>query len=156
MRESSEGSKSVDREQISAKIVSVLKARELRNKRSKGVKYEKLSQAAKQCLAHNGPSPKFFQYLFGYYSDVIDEKKPVAVEKKRIAAYTEETIEEHFFAEGSGLEATLIRHGIMCAVTKKITDPKRLLNRDETPQFVDFKGNNIRRRVAEKLDLIEI
>ncbi|KAK3249698.1 hypothetical protein CYMTET_40890 [Cymbomonas tetramitiformis] len=153
MEECSTGSKSVDREQISGKIVEILKAREVRNKHSKGLKYEKLSIAAKQCLQNGGPSRKFFQYLFGYYADRISEKKPVAVEKKRLAQYTEETVNEHFFAEGSGLHDTLVRCGIMDPVTKEITDPKRILNRDETPQFVDFntqKGNNIRKRVAAK------
>eukprot|EP00854_Cymbomonas_tetramitiformis_P026596 gene26596-32662_t len=153
MEESSEGSKSVDREQISAKVVEILKARQARNKSTGGVKYEKLSIAAKHCLSNNGPSRKFFQYFFGYYSDRISEKKPVAVEKKRLAQYTEETVSEHFFAKGSGLEDTLVTHGIMDPSTKKTTDPKRLLNRDETPQFIDFntlKGNNIRKRVAGK------
>ncbi|KAK3268255.1 hypothetical protein CYMTET_23230 [Cymbomonas tetramitiformis] len=87
------------------------------------------------------------------YKDRISEKKPVAVEKKRVAQYTEEPINEHFHAPGCGLEDTLVRHGIMDPVTKQITDPKRVLNRDETPQFVDFnslRGNNIRKRATAK------
>ncbi|KAK3236871.1 hypothetical protein CYMTET_53014 [Cymbomonas tetramitiformis] len=150
---SNAGSKSVDRESISAKIVQVLKDRQHRNKQSKGTKYEKLSASAKQCLENGGPSRKFFQYFFGYYADKVSEKKPVALEKKRVAQYTEEAVEEHFFAPGAGLQDTLIRHGIMDPVTKLITDPRRLLNRDETPQFIDYntlRGNNIRKRVSAK------
>ncbi|KAK3262735.1 hypothetical protein CYMTET_28423 [Cymbomonas tetramitiformis] len=153
MLESNDGSKSVDRESISAKIVQVLKDRQHRNKQSKGTKYEKLSAGAKQCLENGGPSRKFFQYFFGYYADKVSEKKPVALEKKRVAQYTEEAVEEHFFAPGAGLQDTLIRHGIMDPVTKLITDPRRLLNRDETPQFIDYntlRGNNIRKRVSAK------
>ncbi len=62
-------------------------------------------------------------------------------------------MEEHFFAPGAGLQDTLIRHGIMDPVTKQITDPRPLLNRDETPQFIDYntlRGNNIRKRVSAK------
>ncbi|KAK3269961.1 hypothetical protein CYMTET_21613 [Cymbomonas tetramitiformis] len=153
MLESDNGSKSVDREAISAKIVEILTDRQLRNRQSKGRKYEKLSPSAVTCLENCGPSHKFFQYFFGYYSDKLSEKKPVAAEKKRVAQYTEAAVEEHFFAPGAGLGDTLIRHGIMDPTSKTIKDPRRLLNRDETPQFMDYnslRGNNIRKRVSAK------
>ena len=51
--------------------------------------------------------------------------------------YNEETIQEHFYAP-AGLEAYLIRAGVMDPETKMITDARRLLSRDECPQFIAF------------------
>ncbi|KAK3261760.1 hypothetical protein CYMTET_29349, partial [Cymbomonas tetramitiformis] len=93
------------------------------------------------------------EWMLASDEDKIGEKKPVAAEKKRVAQYTEAAVEEHFFAPGAGLEDTLVRHGIMDPDTKLIKDPRRLLNRDETPQFMDYnslRGNNIRKRVSAK------
>ncbi|KAK3261363.1 hypothetical protein CYMTET_29727 [Cymbomonas tetramitiformis] len=153
MLASDEGSKSVERETLGAKIVEILTDRRTRNRQSQGRKYEKLSKNAELCIQNGGPIKKFFQHFFGYYSDKIGEKKPVAAEKKRVAQYTEAAVKEHFFAPGAGLEDTLVRHGIMDPDTKLIKDPRRLLNRDETPQFMDYnslRGNNIRKRVSAK------
>ncbi|KAK3232570.1 hypothetical protein CYMTET_57074 [Cymbomonas tetramitiformis] len=139
-----------DRESISAKIVQVLKDREHRNTQANGLKYQKLSHSAKVCIQNNGPSKTFFQHFFGYYAD---KGCLYRFQQKRVAQYTEEAVNEHFFAPGAGLEDTLILHGIMDPITKLISDPKRLLNRDETPQFMDFnslRGNNIRKRVSVK------
>ncbi len=65
MLESNAGSKSVDRESSSARIVQVLKDRQHRNRQSKGLKYDQLSACAKQCLDNNGPSRKFSSIFSG-------------------------------------------------------------------------------------------
>ncbi|KAK3262288.1 hypothetical protein CYMTET_28846 [Cymbomonas tetramitiformis] len=85
-------------------------------------------------------------------ADIVSEKKPVVAERKRVVVYTEETVTEHFYGE-AGLKKTLIDAGIMDPASKRNLHPERVLNRDESPQFIQYcttKGNNILRRGAAK------
>ena len=68
---------------------------------------------------------------------------PQNIDTQRAATNTEEAVEAHF--EGIfGLRQELIATGIMDPETGVIADPRRVLNRDELPQFIDYgtnKGN---------------
>ena len=59
---------------------------------------------------------------------------------------TEKTVERHFHGE-FGLEAELIDAGIMDPITKVISDPRRVLNCDETPQQIDAPQKGSRKKV---------
>ncbi|KAK3265864.1 hypothetical protein CYMTET_25482 [Cymbomonas tetramitiformis] len=147
-----DGHKARNRRETGSKICEVLTNRDRRNKASKGRKYQKLSRAAIHCLANGGPNPSWFQAFFEKYKHRVNEKKAVTVEKARVMAATEETVQEHFYAP-AGLEAAMAGAGIMDPVTKKILDPRRVLNRDETPQFISFdtqKGNNVKKVAGRK------
>ena len=100
---------------------------------------EKLSKAAEVCISKNYLSSKFFQAFYVRRGDLISERKQHVDDKQRADVHTEESVQEHFFSK-AGLEAELIDAGIMDPVTKVILDPRRVLNRDECPQFIDFNS----------------
>eukprot|EP00966_Prymnesium_polylepis_P250397 5790225-Prymnesium_polylepis.1 len=61
----------------------------------------------------------------------------------------EGTVEKHFNGE-YGLGAELIDAGVMDPETKVITDPRRVLNCDETPQQIDGSQKGSRKKVAKR------
>ena len=68
---------------------------------------------------------------------------PQHIDTQSAATNTEEVVVAHF--EGIyGLRLGLIETGIMDLETGVIANPRRVLNRDELPQFIDYgtnKGN---------------
>ncbi|KAK3271485.1 hypothetical protein CYMTET_20164 [Cymbomonas tetramitiformis] len=144
--------KARNRTEVGYKICELLTTRDKRNKATKGRKYQRLSRAAIQCLSNGGPSTNWFQEFYETHKHRVNEKKATTVEKSRVVAATEETVQEHFYAP-AGLEAALLDAGIMDPNTRRILDPRRVLNRDETPQFISFdtqRGNNVRKVAGRK------
>ena len=103
----------------------------------------KLSSAAKNVEQKGARAinKHWYQRFYGFWHHEIAEKVVAKVEKTRVAKCTEATVKEHFFAKGAGLRDTLIRAGIMDPETGHIADPRRVLNRDEMPQFFDFTAH---------------
>ena len=85
----------------------------------------------------------WFARYFAEHADKIKWHVPENIDTQRAATNTEEAVEAHF--EGIfGLRQELIETGIMDPETGVIADPRRVLNRDELPQFIDYgtnKGN---------------
>lgn len=82
----------------------------------------------------------------------MDLRKEQKIDSARAAVANEETLEEHFNGIW-GLREELVDAGIMDARDGTIADPRRVLNRDETPQFIDYndnKGNAKTKRAAGK------
>ena len=72
-------------------------------------------------------------------------KKTNKVEAARLANCNEEVVALHFFENKAGLQTSLLVAGIMNKDTGEI-DVSRVLNIDESPQYVDFHakvGNNV-------------
>ena len=82
----------------------------------------------------------------------MDRKKGNKVEAARLENCTEEVVQLHFFEDRAGLEKALLDVGIMDKDTGAI-DLKRLLNMDETPQYIDYHpkvGNNVEKLYTAK------
>ena len=85
----------------------------------------------------------WFARYFAEHADKIKWHVPENIDTQRAATNTEEALEADF--EGIyGLRQELIKTGIIDPETDVIADPRRVLNRDELPQFIDYgtnKGN---------------
>eukprot|EP00965_Chrysotila_dentata_P235313 6200675-Pleurochrysis_carterae.AAC.1 len=66
-----------------------------------------------------------------------------AKDAKRAKNQTEATVHNLFFGH-YGLEKELIDAGIMDPVSKCISDPRRIIGIDETPQMLDNNGQGPR------------
>jgi hypothetical protein len=104
---------------------------------SGGHKSLALPQTAQLCLDRGGGSNVWFQDCFKRWSHIIKEKAHVNMDIRRVVKHTEVTVQDHFWGE-HGLETKLIAPGIMDPDTKIITDASRILNFDETLQFLDY------------------
>ena len=142
----------LSREDQSAKIVEILKRREKALRM--GCTYHsserpvmKLNKNELKCISQGGPGPHWFHRFYAKYADQITEKNLSTQDKSRIIAATDESVNEHFFGD-FGLETELIDCGIMDKQSKCILDPRRLLNCDETPEYLDYLGNGKKIRVA--------
>jgi len=134
------GRASKNMSEIGIKVREILLVRHARN-RMGGRKPIPLSGPAKAiAIGKSFPSQSFFARFFGLHSKVLENKTAQPVEAARAAAANDATVEEHF--EGVwGFRNELIDAGIMDSDTHEITDPRRVLNRDECPQFIDYNDN---------------
>jgi len=108
----------------------------------------------KKLICGHMPSEKFFTGLFARHSQKLTKKTKQKMDAKRAARNCDAVVEAHF--EGiHGLRRALLECGIMDE-DGKIKDKRRIVNLDETPQFVDFadnKGNQKKKFAAWKNDL---
>ncbi|KAK3277363.1 hypothetical protein CYMTET_14622 [Cymbomonas tetramitiformis] len=121
-------------------------------------------EAAKTCLKNGKPSVKWFQRFYKRHASVLSEKLKHKQDKKRVQAATEEAVDEHFYGK-YGLRAELIaaqaanpEAPLYDEATNTILDPRRILNEDELPQFIDYadnKGNNKKKVGAGKGDIAQ-
>jgi hypothetical protein len=130
-------------------VVEILTARQKYRQSVRQRKGTALSAAARKVLASGGslPSDKWWQSYYARHGHLVQERTGEVVNSARAARANNNTVEEHFF-DVRGLEPALLLHGIMDPVTKRITDPRRLLNLDETPQPVNYERNVKQRKVA--------
>jgi hypothetical protein len=141
MKECGDNMMGRNRPDVQAKILEILKERKGRLRAARGKGYTKLSTAAQDLLEKSIPTmhSHWFQRFYGFWHFEISEKAEQSVDKKRVAKYTETTVKRHFNAP-AGLKSTFIKHGIMDPATGAIRDPRRVLNRDEMPQSLDYSG----------------
>ena len=143
MRKSADNGNPVTEPQLGDQILKILKAR-LAHNRAKdfGFGCVRLSKAEK-ALVHNNKHPSH-KWLQGFKAEAannnIDYKAVKPKDSKRQKKQNEHTVEHHFFGP-FGLEAELLSVNNLDPATKQIKDPRRLLNADEMPQFLDFIAN---------------
>ncbi len=128
--------------QIADKVQDILKVHQARNRLGGRGKIALSPEASSIASGASLPSKSWFLRFFAKNKDRLSPKVPHAMEAKRAAVANEETVEEHFNGV-YGLIAELKAAGIMDE-EGVISDPRRILNRDETGQFVDYnsqKGN---------------
>ena len=124
-----------------------------------------LSEAAEQCLRRGGPGPEWWQKLEQDRPDLYG-RQPHSISAKRQRQYHEDTVTEHFHGR-YGLIAELRDAGILeededdGPGVGRISgeNAKRLLTRDETPQFMDHnenKGNGVAKHYGDVNDLIKV
>uniref|UniRef100_A0A7S3NNK5 DDE-1 domain-containing protein n=1 Tax=Aureoumbra lagunensis TaxID=44058 RepID=A0A7S3NNK5_9STRA len=139
------------RYEIGLKIREILKARYIQNKKG-GRKHVEFNEFSKNVYLGAMPSKRFFTGFFGRHPE-ISLKRQEKLEAKRASMTNEDMVEEHFRGV-YGMIAELKDAGIMDE-NGLILDPRRIVNLDETPAFVDFadnKGNAKTKRVAGKDD----
>ena len=82
--------------------------------------------------------PSHTWMLRNLYSDpTLKPKKAKAQDAKRAGKQREEVLAKHFDGE-TGLYAELIDAGNMDAETRELLDPRRYINLDEMPEFLDY------------------
>jgi hypothetical protein len=81
-------------------------------------------------------SHHWFTRFFAEYREIVSYEAVTEIEQRRVETQTEEHIDRHFFGQ-VGMQAFMIAHGIMNPDTKRF-DPRRLLGRDETPEFTFY------------------
>ena len=124
-------------DEVKEKIIELLRHRNFVNRTSGGGRgFSKLSRAAKTVVRTQHVGGKLLRRIKRKYEDLVDTKNTQKIQARRAEKHSEDVIRRHFY-DAAGLEALLLRCGIMDPVTKKI-DARRVLNKDETPQFVDY------------------
>ena len=130
----------VTEEKLGQKVLSVLKARLAYNRaKSHGFGTIKLSKAEKALVTDNKyPSHTWMQkFRASAANHGLSLKTTNSKDAKRAKKQNEQTITNHFAGE-FGLEAELLSVDNLDPETKRIKDPRRLLNCDEMPQFLDY------------------
>lgn len=139
-------------EEIGVLVQSILKVRRAQNRRG-GRAFVPFSGPALKIVMGDMPSQSFYRGFFARHHEALSKKVNQPVEAHRARVSNDATVEEHF--EGCwGLRAELQDAGIM-ADDGTILDASRILNRDETPQFIDYasdKGNAKTKVAAGKHD----
>ena len=150
-----DGQNPKDRVKVSAKVRELLKARHASNKKRKWVAGTvRLTDQEVAAAESNEPqlSCNFFQRFYPWcraHGISIDEGVARSQDHTRAAKMTEKTLARHFDGE-FGLAAKLIDAKVMDPVTLVISDPRRLLNSDETPQPIDAPQKGSRKKVAKR------
>eukprot|EP00734_Pompholyxophrys_sp_LG126_P000205 Pompholyxophrys_sp_v1_NODE_43_length_3196_cov_8.157275.p2 type:complete len:237 gc:universal NODE_43_length_3196_cov_8.157275:2858-2148(-) len=116
-------------------ILEILKGRTIQNSRVFSSQRIPLSGAAKLALKKNRITGRWFRDFYARNCERIVEKVVEKRDKKRIVSSTKETVQEHFYGD-FGLLAELKNAGIID--NNNEIDRTRLLNWDETPQFIDY------------------
>jgi len=129
---------------VKAKVIEILMHRRhqlitmRKNNKAGGRNYIKLSSVAKNILKKQKVGGKLLKRLKRKYQDRLDTKNTEKVTTRRAEKNNDEVVDRHFNGE-AGLEKTLLKLGIMDPVTKRIQSPERVLNKDETPQMIDYE-----------------
>jgi hypothetical protein len=110
----------LNRADLGDKVRDILNERRLRNRPKSGKNRETLSASAHALLDNKGgqPNKHWFERFFGFWHYETKEKSEATVDKKRVAAYTEDTVTEHFFG-AAGLEDSLINNELDTRVCTK-------------------------------------
>jgi phage pi2 protein 07 len=126
----------INKKEVKDLVRKTLLVRSSQQKNMKGKYRQPLTEAEKRVLrSPHLPSDEWIQNFFAKYSDEIKLMRPRYISTDRYKTYTPENIDLMFKGE-DGLQDVLIRAGIMDCETLQF-DPKRLLNMDECPEFID-------------------
>ena len=126
--------------QMGEKVQQILQARKKQNKKG-GRKHIHFSSAAVWVLEGESLSQSWYTRFFTNHKE-LDFGTTQDMDAGRAQNANDEICNEHFEGD-AGLRAELIAAGIMDE-HGVIAAPRRILNRDEKPQFVDYasqKGN---------------
>ena len=144
-KRSDEGDEPVTESMLGEEILKILKARLADNRarnHNKALGCVKLSKA-ERCLVQQDkpPSHIWLQKLKAAAANQgIDYKTCKTQDSKRQKKQNEGTVNRHFNG-AFGLEAELLSVGNLDPETRRIKDPRRLLNCDEMPQFLAYIAN---------------
>ena len=132
--------KSMHRKALEQKIIKILEFRRVTNIKMKhGRKHVKFSPAAANVLKTRTVDPRFFAAFYARHDPFIREVIPREEEFARELGSSEEAIDIH--SNGvHGVVATLEEAGLL-SDDGTITDPSRVLNFDEVPQFISYNMN---------------
>lgn len=127
--------------EITDKIVRILLVRKgMIRKGGRTVAGKELSHHALALLASKQLSDKWFCTFFADNPD-LKHSRPKSISHKRQKKYTEKTVDRHFNGR-AGLKRELEDAGILEGDgTILQQNVKRVCNRDETPQFLDYNQN---------------
>jgi hypothetical protein len=139
MLRNSDGNAAPPKDQVDVEIVRMLGRRHAYRAHTGWRKGTPLSQPALKVLNSANVNKNWHTKFARKWAAELDFDPPVAEDSSRVAKQTEKTVQAHFYAP-AGLEACLKKHGIMDPVTGRI-DTSRVINWDETPQFLDFGAN---------------
>jgi hypothetical protein len=115
---------------------------------SGGRKAIALSSPANEFMSSGATSPRFWSAFAKKYPTLLKNATVRKDDARRMEAAHEGTVDVHFNGE-YGVIATARKHGIMD--DRGVLDKTRIVNTDESPQFVAFdggKGNNERVQIA--------
>ena len=126
------------KKEVSAQVRTLLKASYAARKKDHyrgGV--EKLTESEMRFVTdpNHNVSHIWWQHFLAKHPEIA-VKGEVAKEDVRAKKQNEAAVTHHFYGE-AGIEAELIDAGIMDRESKTISDPRRFLWTDETPQFID-------------------
>ena len=144
-----------DRTKISAKLREILRARHKRNKQLKWSHgFLRLNETELAAVQSKEPrmASSFFERFYPWcraHGIAVEEGVERSQDQNRAVKMTNKVVERHFHGE-FGLEAELVDAGVMNPITKAISDPRRILNSDETPQPVDAPQKGRRPKVAKR------
>ena len=140
VRQSAIANKSMHRKALEQKIIKILEFRRVTNIKMKhGRKHVKFSPAAANVLKTRTVDPRFFASFYARHDPFIREVIPREEEFARELGSSEEAIDIHFNGV-HGVVATLKEAGLL-SDDGTITDPSRVLNFDEVPQFISYNMN---------------
>jgi hypothetical protein len=123
----------LSRDQTRAKVVEIV-ANQFSKYRIPTTHAEKEMLRSK---SNASPSDEWFVNFFARHDTELNFNRPQFLPIDRMRTYTKENV-ELMFNGPDGLHAVLLKYGIMNADTGMF-DPRRLLNMDETPEFVDHR-----------------
>jgi hypothetical protein len=146
MSKSADGGEPVTEAKLCVKVRDVLTARLAYNRAHKhGAACTKLSKAEKRIVSGGELS---HIWIMGFNAEAanngIDLKPCRPKDNKRHKKQNEHVVENHFYGE-FGLKAELIRNNNLDLETGRILDPRRLLNSDEKPLFLDYQTGKLTR-----------
>jgi len=127
--------------EITDKIVRILLVRRgMIRKGGRKVAGKELSRRALALLSSKKLSDAWFCTFFANNPD-LKHSRPKSISHKRQKKYTEKTVDRHFYGK-VGLKRELSEAGILEEDGTILQENvKRVCNRDETPQFMDYNQN---------------
>ena len=127
--------------ELSERVVKLLQARKVDNRRRGGGNgCTPLTKAEKDLLSRQPlgqVSRIWYTNTFLANHPTLQPKKAKTEDAKRTKNQNEHVVQEHIHGR-AGLNNHLIQMGIMNYETKEIEDPRRIINGDEMPQFLDY------------------
>ena len=127
--------------ELSERVVKLLRARKEANRRRGGGNgCTPLTKAEKDLLSRQPlgqVSRIWYTNTFLANHSTVQPKKAKTEDAKRTKNQNEHVVQEHIHGR-AGLNNHLIQMGIMNYETKEIEDPRRIINGDEMPQFLDY------------------
>ena len=127
--------------ELSERVVMLLRARKEANRRRGGGNgCTPLTKAEKDLLSRQllgQVSRIWYTNTFLSNHSTVQPKKAKTEDAKRTKNQNEHVVQEHIHGR-VGLNNHLIQMGIMNYETKEIEDPRRIINGDEMPQFLDY------------------
>mmetsp|Transcript_40357 Transcript_40357/g.91425 ORF Transcript_40357/g.91425 Transcript_40357/m.91425 type:complete len:630 (-) Transcript_40357:276-2165(-) len=138
-------------QEISDRVIKILRARQAHNRAPSTPSAQRVPLTSKEECLLSEPnahvSKRWLQRFYALFIDRIEPKQERTQEAKRTKKQCEATVQRHFYGE-FGLDAELKDASIMDS-EGIISDPRRIIQLDELPQFLNFqtqKGKAVGRK----------